>query len=355
MGDRRATERLKRGTAAAFGIATGLLALELAVRPFASAQQPPFPDIAHDELSGPLIESRQIEEGVGTSRFTSGGSRWTGTAPPTEAPVVVIIGDSYVVAREVADAETMGAWVERLARDSGRPVAVRQYGWRAARPQQYIHHAPAVNARWSPSDVVVVLEASDFDSRALIDTVPTPPPHTGLLDRSSLVMLMRLRWAKLQPRLDQTAGRWRIRLGDRLRGLSPGTDPGDRPQGQTPGTDPGDRPRGQAPSEIETAVMRALAAAYGDRLAIVYVANTRMEAQPAPDAHERRLAAAAGALGLRFASTREAMAEQERRGVVPRGFSTTTLGSGHLNADGHEMMGRLIWSLIQDDSASKRP
>jgi hypothetical protein len=37
----------------------------------------------------------------------------------------------------------------------------------------------------------------------------------------------------------------------------------------------------------------------------------------------------------------------ERRGIITRGFSTTTLGSGHLNAKGHEMMGRLTWSAIR--------
>jgi hypothetical protein len=65
------------------------------------------------------------------------------------------------------------------------------------------------------------------------------------------------------------------------------------------------------------------------------------------DEIEHRLAAACAAQGVQYASTRAPMHALERRGIITRGFSTTTLGSGHLNVDGHQMMGGLIWSMVR--------
>src|SRR5205085_6661400 len=55
VGDRRTTEPLKRVGATALGVITGLVLLEAMLRPLASVQFPPPPDIARDVLGGPLI------------------------------------------------------------------------------------------------------------------------------------------------------------------------------------------------------------------------------------------------------------------------------------------------------------
>jgi hypothetical protein len=364
--DRRATEDVsepaaspagtahfawKRGVTVALGVATGLLMFELLLRPFVSARVPPLPDIAHDVPAGPLIEARQLDEGVQASRFTGGGSRWTGNAPADQAPAVVIIGDSYVVAREVRDDATMGAWIERFAADAGHPILVRQYGWNAARPAQYVRVASDVLARWSPREVVVLVSDNDFDARALTDTIQPPPLRTDWIrGNSSLFRLVRHRSLSLEPRLAQTANRWKARLGLVTPRASVDTGVPDQPLAPemvAATAVVADR----TPFGLEAEVVRALARAYGDRLSIVYVANTRMGRTPAPDPNEVRLQAACAAQGVRFASTRGPMLDQLRRGLEVRGFSTTMIGSGHLNADGHELVARLIWSMIADDVA----
>src|SRR4051812_34385616 len=108
--------RTWRGAAgAAVGAIAAIVVVEVCLVPLASAHTPPLPDIAADSLGGPVFVSRQVEEGIATARFSVGGSRLTGRAPLATAPVVVLLGDSYVVAREVPDASTMGAGIERLA------------------------------------------------------------------------------------------------------------------------------------------------------------------------------------------------------------------------------------------------
>ena len=66
-----------------------------------------------------------------------------------------------------------------------------------------------------------------------------------------------------------------------------------------------------------------------------------------PDAGEERLLKACSEEKVRCISMRSLMLAARRNGFVVRGFSTTTLGVGHLNAIGHELVGRTIWSEIR--------
>ena len=72
----------------------------------------------------------------------------------------MILGDSYVVAQAVADQETMGSRLERLARAEGDLINVRQYGWIGASPARYLTVARAVRERWAPRNVFIVLSTT---------------------------------------------------------------------------------------------------------------------------------------------------------------------------------------------------
>jgi len=50
---------------------------------------------------------------------------------------------------------------------------------------------------------------------------------------------------------------------------------------------------------------------------------------------------------VRCMSMRPLMLAARRNGLVVRGFPTTTLGVGHLNAMGHELVGRAVWAAIR--------
>jgi hypothetical protein len=87
--------------------------------------------------------------------------------------------------------------------------------------------------------------------------------------------------------------------------------------------------------------------AYGDRLAIVYIANVGMRGGESASTLESRLLEECARLNVPCASTRDSMLALRRRHLIVRGFSTTTLGDGHLNSVGHEAVGHAIWGLVR--------
>ena len=154
------------------GILTAVASVELGLRPFLTPQGPPTPRVTLDSVQGDTLVRRQLDEGVSIARFSTGGARLTGNPFLVDAPVVVLLGDSYVVARAVADAATMGSVLERDARAAGLPLNVRQYGWSGASPSRYLLVADSVLRRWNPATVVIALSDNDLDENALHEANP---------------------------------------------------------------------------------------------------------------------------------------------------------------------------------------
>ncbi len=312
-----------------------------------------LPDIAADSASAAIVTVRQIEEGVATTHFSAGGARLTGNAWLAGAPTVVIVGDSYVVAREVPDELTMGAWLERRARNGGIPVDVRQYGWRGASPARYVSAAPAVLSRWNPSAVVVPLSADDLDEHAVGGTRPyfaleadgdatvVGAAPDGAIEqpkpaRSVFAKLASRRWDAIWVRAPRALHRWLATTP----AIAAATNPANSRALAAVVRPPND-------SVIPSAVVRVLKRSYGSRLVIAYLADVRVTGGDAPDASETRLLEACRAEGVSCVSLRAAMLRARTAGVIVRGFSTTTLGVGHLNAEGHRLVADAVWSMVQ--------
>lgn len=98
---------------------------------------------------------------------------------------------------------------------------------------------------------------------------------------------------------------------------------------------------------VPRAAVKALAKAYGPGLLVVYTADVRVTGGERADQGEARLLAACAKQRVRCVSMRQTMLAARREGHVVRGFPTTTLGVGHLNAKGHELVGRAIWKEIR--------
>jgi hypothetical protein len=326
----------------AAGIAVALVLLEIGLRPLATAELPPLARPAADAVGAPVVTSRQLEEGIAESHFSAAGARLTGNPTIAGAPLVVILGDSHVVAREIRDDETMGAWVERLARSDRYLLNVRQYGWRGASPPQYLLVAHDVLERWHPEQVVVVVDGDDLgadplnrrfprmriganDSVEIVrspdeDSVRTPGRHY-----LTLATLMRIRWQHVVERAPKSV-RWWLNAPVERRGPLPPPS---------------------VIAEVPRAEVKALSRAFGSRLLIVYTADVRAIGGERTDPGEQRLIDACAKQKVRCVSMRALMLAARRAGYVARGFSTTTLGVGHLNAIGHELVGREIWRVIR--------
>jgi lysophospholipase L1-like esterase len=255
--------------------------------------------------------------------------------------VVVILGDSHVAAREVRDSETMGSWLERIARANGKPINVRQYGWRGASPPQYLLAAPDVIATWHPAHVVIVLGGDDVgadplnrhfprmrlarDGSVEILTDQSSSHSIARSSQSSLVALTRARWEKVLRRTPRFVRYHFVSTTD----------------------DRGPAPSARDVARVPRAEVLALSRAFGPSLTVVYTAAIRATGGSAPDPEETRLLAACGELRVHCISTRAEMLARRKAGEVFRGFPTTTIGIGHMNAAGHRLVAEEIWHEIR--------
>jgi hypothetical protein len=335
-------------------VALGLL--DVGLRFLESPEHIPRPRILADSLQLPVVARRQIDEGVALAHFSVTGARYTGNPPAGHDVTVVILGDSYVVAREVADGETMGGQLERTARANGVPLDVRQYGWSGASPAQYLYVARDVITRWHPRRVIIALAENDLDMNTLVGAWPKlrvdaggdahvvgPPMDTVTAAPypSSLWMLTQRRWAILRRRgpswvrvrtLRQTGGPTTEALRDSL------PPPGSAELDSLPG-----------------AVVRALAKSYGRSLTLVYIAEVGVMGGFDPTPIETRFLDACRAAHVSCASTRTDMVRARRRGIVAHGASTFAIGNGHLNPSGHGVVAATMWRLLRSESALADP
>jgi len=333
------------------GACAALIGFEAFLRVFISPVEVVLPVIASDSVAGTPVEIRQLQEGVATTHFSAGGAHLTGNAWIEPAHRVVIIGDSYVVARETADEQTMGAWLERIGRSASIPVDVRQYGWRGASPARYVVEGPAVLKRWQPDAVVVPISTIDLDQHVVTGAKPmlsvahdgswrvvSDPSDTTTWAprrraRSVLAEAIESRWAQL----------W-VRAPRALRQLAASWDA----QASVTSSSEIDPPLELIPS----AVVQSLKHAYGDRLVIAYLAVVRVIGDEHPDPLEVRLLDACRAQSVTCVSLREDMLAARKRGIIARGFQTTTLGSGHLNAEGHRLVATAVWPYVRERLAA---
>ena len=335
----------RAGLSVALGVATACAAVELGLRAFASPQGPPTPNIAADSLGEDTLVRRQLFEGVSVARFSSAGARLTGNPWIPTAPTVVLLGDSYVVGAAVGDRQTMGSLLERNARREGVSVNVRQYGWIGASPSRYLLVGDAVLQRWNPAEVIIAISDNDLDGRALYESTPglrvnasggleiLPEPAVPVLGaprRSALGALLFARTWLIQWR------RSRAVVASRA-----------APIPVTPENASAILPDSLQLALLPRAVVHALVAKFGSRLALVYLAEVGVEGDDTASTIERRLFAACELEQVRCATTRPSMLAARRAGVIAHGFFNTTPGNGHLNPAGNAMAGAEIWKLVR--------
>jgi hypothetical protein len=316
------------------GVAAALLAAECALRLFATGAT----------LNGlPTGETyKQFSEGIATSHFRSDTSRETGNPILSNAPNVLILGDSHVPAVQIEDGETMGAVLERLARSKGMPLNVRQFGWSG---QGYgiartLALGPELAARFNAERVVVVL------SEGALRTYPEDPAAAAQLADEAPPSVRNLNALE---RIERNVAHYSVLVhllyvrAREEQGLLKADLLGSRPDEACIRRD------GDARSQVIANLQRA----FGDRLLVLYAPDVGLDTPDTPDCWEALLLPQCRQSGVQCVSLRARMLAARRAHILVRGFDNTRLGVGHLNRAGHELAARTLFEDLQPQLASR--
>ncbi len=98
-------------------------------------------------------------EGYGVTRYSSNGEIFT---PEHEGVSVVVLGDSYTEALQVNNEDKYVSVAERLLSQKNIAVNLHNFARNGRNVADYVYMAPVVNQLFSPSIVVIQVDASDF-------------------------------------------------------------------------------------------------------------------------------------------------------------------------------------------------
>jgi hypothetical protein len=316
----------------AFGVAAAALLLETGLRPFVTGW---------NQSETEVRTIRTYTEGWSVAHFQADGlgtfgNRLTGNPPLAVAPEGIILGDSHVIAQAVRDDETMGAVIERLARGSGRPLNVRQYGWSSGNAPTFLAAAKPLLKDHNPAWIAVVLDASNIGVYALTTTqnwrmevapdysvrlIDVRPPPAG-------------RWQQMRRAIGRSAlalALWR-RFGEFENRPASASHPDPR--------------LAEEASRVPRATVLALKQAYGSRLIIVYTpssSGTHFDDEPI----DQELLTLCAENGVACLPVRDALErDMYEHAQLSRGFHNTAPGVGHFNATGHQIIGQEIWRFL---------
>ena len=325
------------------GIVAGLLAVQLSLMPFSTGVHRDWAPLRADDVGGDAVTQRWYYEGIAESHYSGSGARLTGNPALPGRPTGIVMGDSYVEARQLPDRSTIGSVVERRARGDGLALNVRQYGFSGASSARYAVIAPDVLARWNPPFVAVVLTEDDFiggapfsgEYRLVVrpDSAVVAEHHVPA--RSATVERMRNAAAVFLETVT-LADKVVVRATRLVEGIRGGAVTG------------GEADALARETQAVRASVQALHEAYGDRLAIVYVPD--IAAVPADDRgrNEAGFLAACAAVGARCASAGAALrADREANHRISRGFPNSAPGGGHLNETGAAIVAQVLWSIVK--------
>jgi hypothetical protein len=324
----------------ALGVLCAGLFFELALRPFV--------EDSYGSGSSAVRTIRNYSEGLAVAHFeTDGpgrlGSRLTGNPPLLRAPEGLIVGDSHVAAYSVRDRDTMGAVIERLSREAGHPLNVRQYGWPSANAPTFLAAADRLLRNRNPAWVAILINSYNIGANALVTR------RDWRMEVASdysvrLIPGTNSRRTTLRETLVQWTGRSVLGLAIwRRLGLIWGKF---APEDNVVKTnlEQSDLCLAEEATRVPRATVLALKQAYGTGLVIVYAPSGRPDAiEPV----ETELGGLCAEESVAFLSVREALARD--RGLhsrLSRGFHNTAPGVGHFNAVGHQIIGEEIWRYL---------
>ena len=284
-----------------------------------------LPDMGWVVAGGETV--RWGSEGFGVTHFVADGEVAT---PYSGGPNVVVMGDSHTEAFQVNDDVKYVSVAETLLREQGFAVDLRNFGRSGASMADYVWITRVLRERFHPVAMVLELDEYDFDAHAF-DATQT---NAFVVRSPGVIELVHNGRA---PRLPRT-----MSLGERVsRTFAIVEHVGDRiSRFQRRSA----RESGKK-LQLETAVSVTLQAEkLREAAGGVPVILLRLPYSPyLPSALGREtFDALLQTLPWRFIDPSKAFLASRERGRDPRTFFNTPPGGGHLNAEGHSIIGRML-------------
>jgi hypothetical protein len=324
-----------------------LAVLELAARSISTGYPTrplPLSSFAPDPVpAGEISEYRQFEEGLSVAHFWRDGSRVTGNAWVAPASTGVILGDSFAEAYQVGDGEIAASVLERRARQEGRAVNVRQYGWSGTSVPVYVAIAPGILSKLNPAWTAILLIGANLGVQGLTDTGywQAGLSPDGTLDLKEISETERIAshsrtWRATRAVMERSILAYLV-----IKKLQEAFEPKQIPEPSAV--------RSPADRLATLAEIRALRNAYGSRLLIVYIPAISLSGESENVSGEQGLLDACRSEGVRCVSMRQTLIRaRDTRNEMCAGFSNSLPGEGHLNAHGHRALADLIWDNVRD-------
>ncbi len=287
------------------------------------------------------ITTRWALEGNATGHFGPHGIRGR-RVPARDTRPVLVTGDSFTEALHVDDEETFVAVAERALQAGGQPLGLVNVAQAGQRLPRYVEQAPVQERIFSPRWTVVVLGEDDLADDSWVQNAT----HFRGGREGQPLRLVTMPLSGAGGRLRGRVRRWRAqsallqRLERQLRSMV--DEAANTPFFRQPEGPPGERSFRQAVAFPVRAELELLAAAYQNRVTVLFLVPFDGSTSPPPTPYEREVLAACAARQLSCLSVREAWAELAGRGGTPYGFPNTCWNCGHLNEEGHRLVGELL-------------
>jgi hypothetical protein len=314
------------------GAAISLLVAELLLHPISGK---------YENRAG--SEIRNFREGEASAHFLSNGLRLTGNPQIPDAPSVLIVGDSHVEAFQVPDEQTMGGYLERKLRSSGKQWNAWQYGWSGAEGADYIFAAPMFLEKFPTPYIFLTMNDGDFRTKV--------GEQARIFDRNGMVVAEGLVPNAIRGREPSFGGHLARKMKESgfIYAAALRFQLDLKPQWEEQHASAQDDlpANGVSHADLMELIVRGLKQQYGDKLYIVYMPPQPFSADEPLEPAESLLMAQCHAQAVNCRSIRDRMIrELTVNHNLSRGFSDTQPGIGHLSARGHELVADEIFDWL---------
>jgi lysophospholipase L1-like esterase len=330
-------------------VALVLLGLEVFLRAFVFG---PGPKYVFDSELGKIYAAGtsvfRATEGRGLTRYVANGEIAT---PYSGGESLVVLGDSHTEAYQVNDDEKFVSVAERSLRQKGYEVDLHNLVVSGARIANYVYMSNYVNRHYSPKVLVVQVTEEDFTPQesfrparasyfvALADgtlVIKHKPPVDDSRSRLSII-----------PQSSALVNYGRYRL-DQIRTLM--APPVSQAQVASASEAAASPASGVDTVKLE---LQALRRAYPDIpiviLALPHVPRVEGGRIVSQDPqYVALLESIRGAGGFYLVDPLPAFLDLIAQGKLPRGFANTSPGDGHMNVDGHQIVGAALAQQLEE-------